>query len=252
MTMRASSTREPMLSLRNIWRISLRCAGPGQEPRDRIPLEFSRQCPQRRQRARAGPLQVIQAHQDRSDRSTLLEMPSYPADPPRGRIPQIAVIAVSCSPVERIAQGHAQREERDRPAQLVGGSRRQREALSCCLVGGLMEQPGLADARLSLDQHHTAKPAPSAAQQAADDLPGRIAPPHHSIVGGTEPWRHQAVRPRRGIIDYRCHIDRVAPHLRAVSRIGPGTRARRRRGHAPRPRSGCARQASGTGAARAS
>ena len=69
-----------------VFRVMLRCAGPGQKPGDRVVFQFQRQRPQGCQGGRACPLQVIQAHQDRSRPSPLFQMRTHLADPPPGRV----------------------------------------------------------------------------------------------------------------------------------------------------------------------
>ncbi len=199
-----------------VFRVVLRCAGPGQDPRDRVPLQVPWQCPQRGQRGRAGPLQVIQAHQDRNGRGPLFQVRSYLADPPCRRLRQIMIMAIRGEPGERLAQGRAQRGERDRPAQLVRCSRRQGKTLPRGLAGGAAEQQGLADARLPLHQHHTAQPPLSAPQQVTNYLLLRVTSAHHLIAGRSHRRRCHPARSRRGVSDHRCHINRLALHVFCV------------------------------------
>jgi hypothetical protein len=60
--------------------------------------------------------------------------------------------------------------------------RRQRKPSCYCLTGSLTEQAGLAYPWLAVDQKDTAAPAFSAAQQAIDEPPLPIAPPHHHVI----------------------------------------------------------------------
>ena len=71
---------------KEVFRVMVRCAGPGKKPGDRVAFQVQRQRPQGCQGGRACPLQVIQAHQDRSCRGPLFQMRSHLADPPPGRI----------------------------------------------------------------------------------------------------------------------------------------------------------------------
>ena len=84
---------------------------------------------------------------------------------------------------ERLAQGRAQREERDRLAQLVRCPRGQGKALLRGLVGGVAEQQGLADARLPVHQHHAASPPLGASQQVTDQLLFRLTSAHNLCAG---------------------------------------------------------------------
>ena len=185
-----------------------------------MPFQVPRQRPQRGQRGRAGPVQVIQADQDRSRRGPLFEVRPYLGDPPRSRIRQIAAGVVGGQPGERLAQGRAQREERNRLAQRVRGSRGQRKALVRCLVDGVAEQQGLADARLPVHQHHAASTPLSAPQQVTDHLLLRLMPAHNLAAGRSLPRRHPPARSRGGVTDHRGHITTSASRLK-ISRAPP-------------------------------
>ena len=69
-----------------VFRVMLRCAGPGKKPGDRVAFQFQWQRPQGCPRGWACPLQVIQAHQNRSYRSPLFQQRAQLVDPPPGRI----------------------------------------------------------------------------------------------------------------------------------------------------------------------
>ena len=88
-------------------------ARPGQQPRDRVPVQLPWQRPQHGQRGRAGPVQVIQAHQDRPRPGPLFQVRAYLGDPPRRVIRQVTTGMFGGEPGERPAQRRAQREERD-------------------------------------------------------------------------------------------------------------------------------------------
>jgi hypothetical protein len=163
--------------------VLLRCAGPGQDPRDRMPFQLPRQYPQGRQGSPAVPVQVIQAHQDRYCRSPLFQVRLYVADPPRGLIRQITTGIIGGGPGERLTQGCAQCEERDGPAQLVRCSRRQGKPLPRGFLGGLAQQQRLAHARLPLHQHHPAKPSLSTPQQVTEYLLLRL-PSGYDLLAG--------------------------------------------------------------------
>jgi hypothetical protein len=158
-------------------------AGPGEDPGDGVTLQLPRQRPQRGQHGRAGPLEIIQADQDRSHRGP---------------------------PLQVRPQGCARGEERDRPPQPVRCPRRQRETLPGCLAYGLAEQPGLADALLALDQDHAASPAPGAPQQLANGPPLRIAPVHDATIGGPYGQHGFPADPGRVVVDGRRHISASA------------------------------------------
>jgi hypothetical protein len=157
---------------------------PGQEPRDRMPFQVPGPRPHRGQRGRAGPVQVIEADQDRSHRGPLLQLRSYPGHPPRRRVRLVTTGIVGGEPGERLTQGHPQREERDRPAQLARCCHGPGKAQPRCLVRGLAEQQGLADARLPVHQHHAAGPPLGTPQQVADHLLLRRTPAHDLPAGG--------------------------------------------------------------------
>ncbi len=195
-----------------VFRVVLRGTAPGQDPPDRVRVQFRRQCPQSGQRFRPCPLQVIQAHQDRIRRGPLFQVRADVADPPWRRIRRI-VVAVGGELGEWLRQGRTQREEGDRPAQLVRCSRRQREAVPAGLVAGLAQQQGLAHARLPLHQHHCAAPFLSAPQQVPDDLLLRRAPPHDLVAGRPESRCGGPAGSRPRVTDRCGHINhRSARH----------------------------------------
>ena len=72
--------------VKEVFRVMLRCAGPGQKPGDRVAFQFQWQRPQGCQGGWACPLQVIQAHQDRSRPGPLFQMRTHLADPPPGLV----------------------------------------------------------------------------------------------------------------------------------------------------------------------
>ena len=186
-----------------------------------MPFQVPRQRPQRGQRGRAGPVQVIQADQDRSRRGSLFEVRPYLGDPPRSRIRQITTGIIGGEPGERLTQGRAQREERDRLAQLVRCSRGQGKAVLRGLVGGVAEQQGLADTRLPVHQHHAASPPLSAPQQVTDHLLFRRTSAQNLPAGRSLPRRHPPARSRGGITDHRrCHASVPARQSPARRQLG--------------------------------
>ena len=182
-----------------------------------MPFQVPRQPPQRGQRGRAGPVQVIQTDQDRSRRGALFEVRSYLGDPPRSCIRQIAAGIVSGWPGEPPAQGRAQREERDRLAQLVRCPRGQGKALLCRLVGGVAEQQGLADARLPVHQQHAASSPLSTPEEVTDDLLFGRASVQDIPAGWPLPWRHPPAHFRGGVTDHRRHVTAPLTQLDACS-----------------------------------
>ena len=184
-----------------------------------MPFQVPRQYPQRGQRGRAGPLQVIQADQDRSHRGALFEVRPDLGDPPRSRIRQIATGIVSGWPGEPPAQ----REERDRLAQLVRGSRGQGKALLRALVCGVAEQQGSADARLPVHQQHAASSPLSTPEEVTDDLLFGRASVQHIPAGRPLPRLHPPARLSGGVTDHRRHVTAPLIELNVCS---AGTRGR--------------------------
>ena len=190
---------------KEVFGVMLRCAGPGQKPGDRVAFQVPWQRPQGCQGGRACPLQVIQAHQDRSRRGPLFQMRAHLADPPPGRVRQVTIGITGGEPGEWLTQRRAQREERERPAQLVGCSRRQGKTLPRCHADGLAQQQGLAYPRLSLHQHHTASPLLSSPQQVTDYPLLGLTSAHSLIAGISRPRRSFPACSRRGVTDQRRH-----------------------------------------------
>jgi hypothetical protein len=81
-----------------------------------MPFQVPWQRLQRSQRGRAGPVQVIEAYQDRSRRGSLFEVRTYLGDPACGRIRPIAAGIIGGQLGERLAQRRAQHGKRDRLA----------------------------------------------------------------------------------------------------------------------------------------
>ena len=203
-----------------------------------MPFQVPRQRPQRGQRGRAGPVQVIEADQDGSRRGPLLQVRPYLGDPPRSRIGPVTTGIIGGQPGERLAQGRAQREERDRLAQRVRGSRGQRKALFRGLVDGVAEQPGLADARLPVHQHHAASTPLSAPQQVTDHLLLRLMPAHNLAAGRSLPRRHPPARSREGVTDHRGHVTVPARRTRRLLSGSRGGMTSNPPASAPGPGSG--------------
>ena len=113
---------------------------------------------------------------------------------------------IGSEPGEWLTQRRAQREERERPAQLVGCSCCQGKTLPCCLADGLVQQQGLAYPRLSLHQHDTTDPLLSPPQQVTDYPPLGLTSAHSLIAGISRPRRSSPACSRRGVTDHRCHV----------------------------------------------
>jgi len=77
-----------------------------------MPFKVPRQGPQRGQCGRAGPVQIIQADQDRSRRGSPLEVRPDLGDPPRGRVRPVTTGIIGADPGGRLTEGRAEREER--------------------------------------------------------------------------------------------------------------------------------------------
>ena len=195
-----------------------------------MPFQVPRQRPQRGQRGRAGPVQVIQADQDRSRRGPLFEVRSYLGRSTTQPHPAITTGIIGGELRGRLAQGRAQREERDRLAQLVRCPRGQGKAQLRCLVDGVAEQQGLADARLPVHQHHAARPLLSTPQEVADDLLFGRTSVHDLPAGRPLPRRHPPARFRGGVADHRGH---VTP--RSQQRWRPASAGFATRGNRPAP-----------------
>jgi hypothetical protein len=195
----------PLQHAEQQFRVFVPGAGPGEDPGDGVALQLPRQRPQCGQHGGAGPLQVIQADQDRSHRGPPFQVGPQSADPPGRRVQQPVRVVPRDEPAQRL-QGGAQGEERDRPAQPVRCPRRQRESLPGCLAYGLAEQPGLADALLALDQDHAAGPPLGAPQHVTNGPPLGITPVHDPAVGGPCGQHGLAADPGRRVVDGRRHI----------------------------------------------
>ena len=129
-------------------------------------------------------------------------------------------------PGELLTEDRAQRAERDRLGQLVRCSRGEGKAQLGCLLGGVAEQPGLADARLTVHEDHAARPPLSAPQQVTDDLLLGVASEQDLPAGRSLPRRYPAACIRGGVTDHRghgCLTLRLDEVLAAVDRDGrPG------------------------------
>jgi len=209
-------------------------------------FQVPRQRPQRGQRGRAGPVQVIQAHQDRSRRGPLFEVRSDLGHPPRSRSRQATTGIIGAELRGWLAQGRAQREERDRLAQLVRCPRGQGKTQLRRLIGGVAEQQGLADSRLPVHQHQAARPPLSTSQQVTDDLLFGLTSVQHLPAGRPLPPRYPPARFRGGVTGHRPHVTVTAPSQsstrsqRAAADGPPATRRhprlRRALALAPAPR----------------
>ena len=139
------------------------------------------QHPERQQGGRAGPLQVIQADQDRAGRGPLLQVGLQLADPPGGKVRRAR--AVPGAAAQRLVQRGEQGEERHVPAELVAAAGGQREALAGRLPGGLAEQQRLPHPRVTVNQQYPAQTALRAPEQLPDQLPFGLAATHGYMPG---------------------------------------------------------------------
>ena len=133
-----------------------RCAGAGgREPDDRQPGQADGQAPQRRQRRRVGPLEVVQAHQDRRPHRGPLQLRGQVLEQP---VPLLGEV-VQRGEARRVQRGPRAVEQggehRAHVADLVAHGRSDRPHPHPALPGhgrGLAQQPGLARPGGALDK----------------------------------------------------------------------------------------------------
>ena len=140
------------------------------------------QHPECQQRGRAGPLQVIQADQDRAGRGPLLQVGLQLADPPGGEVGRARAVPGTAA-AQWLVQRREQGEERHVPAELVAAAGGQRESLAGRLPGGLAEQQRLPHPRVTVNEQDPAHTALRVPEQPPDQLPFGLAPTHGYMPG---------------------------------------------------------------------
>ena len=154
---------------------------PGQDPGQRIRGELAGHRAECVQGSRIGPLQIVQADQQRPDSGALLEPGAERLDEPDRQVCLAVPVRLVGQGGRPFTQGAEQRAHRHEPAQLVGCRRGHREAGFLGRGCRVREQQRLSRPQLPLDEQRAAAALGRASHQ-LEDCPQFGLPPSDGLA----------------------------------------------------------------------